>query len=180
MTPVEPLTTGRMALRPLTLDDVDHLVELDADPEVMRYISGGRASTRDEVIEVVRGSLGHRWLACDKVSTAVLGWFALEPRDPSGRERELGYRLRRSSWGQGLATEGSLAVIDWGFAQPGVERIWAETMAVNMASRRVMERCGLRYIRTFHLEWDDPIDGTELGEVEYELLRSDWLTRSDQ
>jgi RimJ/RimL family protein N-acetyltransferase len=42
-------------------------------------------------------------------------------------------------------------------------------------SRRVMEKAGLRYLRTFHLEWDDPIPGTEQGEVEYELLREDWL-----
>jgi RimJ/RimL family protein N-acetyltransferase len=47
-------------------------------------------------------------------------------------------------------------------------------MAVNTASRRVMEKAGLRYARTFHLEFDDPIDGTELGEVEYELRREDW------
>lgn len=49
-----------------------------------------------------------------------------------------------------------------------------ETMGVNTASRRVMERSGLRYVRTFHFEWDDPLPGTEHGEVEYEILRSDW------
>jgi hypothetical protein len=37
-----------------------------------------------------------------------------------------------------------------------------------------MERCGLRYVRTFHRAWDDPIEGVEHGEVEYELLRPDW------
>jgi RimJ/RimL family protein N-acetyltransferase len=47
-------------------------------------------------------------------------------------------------------------------------------MAVNTRSRRVMEKAGLRYLRTFHLQWDDPIPGTEHGEVEYELLREDW------
>jgi SAM-dependent methyltransferase len=47
---------------------------------------------------------------------------------------------------------------------------------VNERSRRVMERCGLRYVRTFHLAWDDPIEGTEHGEVEYELRRQDWAT----
>jgi hypothetical protein len=40
-----------------------------------------------------------------------------------------------------------------------------------------MERCGLKYVRTFHLSWDDPIEGTEQGEVEYELSRRDWQAR---
>jgi RimJ/RimL family protein N-acetyltransferase len=60
------------------------------------------------------------------------------------------------------------------FADLGVERVWAETMAVNLASRRVMEKVGLRYVRTFHLEFDDPVEGTEFGEVEYALTRADY------
>ena len=44
-------------------------------------------------------------------------------------------------------------------------------MAVNTRSRAVMERCGLRHVRTFHLDFDDPIPGSEEGEVEYELRR---------
>jgi len=73
-----------------------------------------------------------------------------------------------------LAIEGARAVIDMAFEVFDAARVWAETMTVNRRSRRVMERCGLRYVRTFHLEWDDPIEGTEFGEVEYELLRSGW------
>jgi RimJ/RimL family protein N-acetyltransferase len=46
-------------------------------------------------------------------------------------------------------------------------------MAANTRSRRVMENAGLRYVRTFHANWDDPIPGTERGEVEYELRRED-------
>jgi RimJ/RimL family protein N-acetyltransferase len=47
-------------------------------------------------------------------------------------------------------------------------------MTVNARSRRVMERCGLRYVRTFHLEWPEPIEGTEEGDVEYELTKAEW------
>ena len=63
------------------------------------------------------------------------------------------------------------------FTQPGVDRVRAETMTVNTASRAVMERCGLRFVRTFHLEWDEPIEGTEHGEVEYEITKAEWLRR---
>jgi RimJ/RimL family protein N-acetyltransferase len=82
--------------------------------------------------------------------------------------------LRRSAWGKGYATEGSRALVDRAFAEPGVQRIYAETMAVNAASRRVLEKAGLRHVRTFHLSWEDPIEGTEQGEVEYELRKTDW------
>ena len=47
-------------------------------------------------------------------------------------------------------------------------------MFVNQASRRVMEKAGLSHVRTFHLQWDDPIPGTEHGEVEYEVTRAMW------
>jgi RimJ/RimL family protein N-acetyltransferase len=62
----------------------------------------------------------------------------------------------------------------------GLKRIWAETMAVNLASRRVMEKAGLAYVRTFHLEWDDPIEGTQAGEVEYAITRAEWLAAAGQ
>jgi RimJ/RimL family protein N-acetyltransferase len=50
-------------------------------------------------------------------------------------------------------------------------------MAVNVRSRRVMEKAGLRFVRVFHLTWDDPLPGYEEGEVEYELLREQWSHR---
>lgn len=169
------LDTERMALRGVTLSDVDHLVALDADPMVMRYINGGHPSARAEVEEIVRRSVGHRWVAFERSSAAFLGWFSLRPIDPGGRSRELGYRLRRDAWGRGLATEGARALIVMAFAGTEVDGIRAQTMTVNTASRRVMERCGLRYVRTFHADWGgDPIEGGELGDVEYELLRRDW------
>lgn len=60
------------------------------------------------------------------------------------------------------------------FTTLGLRRVFATTMAVNLASRRVMEKAGLRYVRTFHLEFDDPIPGTEHGEVEYAVTADEW------
>ncbi len=81
--------------------------------------------------------------------------------------------------GRGFATEGALALIDALF-EAGATRVFAQTMAVNERSRRVMERCGLRYCRTFRLEFDDPLPGTELGEVEYDLTRAQWKAQVDR
>jgi len=53
----------------------------------------------------------------------------------------------------------------------------AETMAVNAASRRVMEKAGLTYVRTFHQEWPERIEGDEHGDVEYALTKDEWDRR---
>ena len=129
----EPLETERMTLRPITMDDVDLLVALDSDPEVMRFISGGKPTSHAEAARIVKMSLGHRWLGFDKVTGEFVGWFGIRPS--TAKSRELGYRLRREAWGKGLATEGSLALIAVAFTQPGVDRVRAETMTVNTAPR---------------------------------------------
>ncbi len=170
------LETDRLRLEPLTLDHVDLLVDLDRDPEVMRFISGGKASTRDEVASVVRAHVGYRWAALTKDDGEFFGWFGMRPAD-AAHEYVLGYRLRRSFWGRGLATEGARHLIDLAFTRLGAQRVVADTMTVNERSRRVMERCGLTYVRTFHLEWDEPIAGTELGDVEYAVTRGDYERR---
>lgn len=178
------LVTGRLVLRRFTGSDVDLLVELDADPVVMRFISGGeptpRAVVQAEILPAIlrdyeRDADRARWAAVEKSTGDFLGWFALRPPENGpDDEVELGYRLRRSAWGKGYATEGSRALVHRAFTGLGVARVYAETMAVNAASRRVMEKAGLTYVRTFHLTWDDPIEGTEHGEVEYELRRAYW------
>jgi RimJ/RimL family protein N-acetyltransferase len=177
------LETERLRLRRFTEDDVDNLVELDSDPEVMRYLTGGRPTPveriRDRGLPLLLREYDRHpgrgvWAAEDRAGGDFLGWFELSAADGGDpTEAELGYRLRRSAWGRGLATEGSRALVRYGFEVLGLRRIRAETMAVNLASRRVMEKAGLRYVRTFHVDWPDPIAGSEYGEVEYALLRAE-------
>jgi RimJ/RimL family protein N-acetyltransferase len=168
---LERFESERLVFRPLTLDDVDALVELNRDPEVMRFINGGRPTPREDVEATVVQSLGHRWVALDRSTNQFIGWFGLRPTGTN--EYELGYRLRREAWGMGFATEGARTLLATAFADQGARRVWAQTMTVNVASRRVMEKCGMRFVRTFHLEWPEPIEGTELGDVEYEMTTAD-------
>ncbi len=182
------LRTDRMVLRRFTAADVDLLVELDSDPEVMQYITGGRPTPREEVErDVLPAFLGYHerfpgygfWAAAEADTGDFLGWFHFRPREGSPPdEAELGYRLRRSAWGKGYATEGSRALIRAGFTEYGVERVVAETMAVHTASRGVMEKAGLRLVRTFHQPWPCRIEGDEHGDVEYALSRADWHDRN--
>lgn len=161
----------RLRLRPLTPDDLEYLVALHGDPEVMAFISG--AGETREVVETrsLPDLLSRRTWVIFEGETFV-GWASLRVE---GEEAELGYRLVRAAWGRGCASQAARALVEIGFGQLGLSRVWAQTMAVNIASRRVMEKAGLRYVRTFHLEWDDPLPGAEQGEVEYALVRADWL-----
>jgi RimJ/RimL family protein N-acetyltransferase len=183
------LETERLVLRRFTEADVDHLIDLDSDPEVMRFLTGGRPTPRETVQnDVLPAFLRYYeqyeaygfWAVIEKSTGEFLGWFHFRP--PKGgpvEEAELGYRLRRSAWGRGYATEGSHALIRKGFHELGVRRVVASTLAVNHASRQVMEKAGMTLARTYHQTFPHPIiaEGGPEECVEYALLRSDWEQR---
>jgi RimJ/RimL family protein N-acetyltransferase len=178
------LETNRLILRRFTEADEDNLVELDSDPEVMRFLNGGKPTPREDVRNRILpvlfgyyercGDFGF-WAAQERSTGQFLGWFHFRPhKNERDGDIELGYRLRRSAWGKGYATEGSRALISKGFSELGVERVVAETMTVNAGSRRVLEKAGLTFVRTFHRDGLDAIEGSEHGVVEYALIRADW------
>lgn len=176
------LETGRLVLRRFTEADVDNLFDLNRDPAVMRYLTGGPATPREQIRDVIipfhlavyeRNADGVGTFAAQSRSTGeFLGWFHLRPGDGEGLE--LGYRLHQATWNRGYATEGSRALVRRGFTGLGAERIFAHTMTVNAASRRVLEKSGLALVRSYPYEGSDPIDGAEHGEVEYALTRAAW------
>jgi RimJ/RimL family protein N-acetyltransferase len=178
------LETPRLLLRRFTADDADLLVALDADPDVMFFINAGvptpRAEIEDDVLPAFlsyyQRFAGYGFWALEVRATgAFVGWVHYRPLpDAPPDEPELGYRLMKAAWGQGFAAEASQAVIDHGFRALGVRRVVASTMTVNTASRRVMEKVGMRLIRTFHADWPVRIPGDEEGDVEYAITREEW------
>lgn len=188
------LETERLALRRFTRADVDHLVDLDSDPEVMRFLTGGtptpRAVIESEILPRFLRSYQRftgygYWAAIEKATGAFLGWFSLvPPEDDRPDDVELGYRLHRSAWGQGYATEGAHALIRHGFTELGVRRVHATTYQDNLASRRVMEKVGMRLVRSYRLTPADLVavgafhstaqDLWEGDEVEYALVKAEW------
>jgi RimJ/RimL family protein N-acetyltransferase len=182
------LETPRLSLRQFTEDDVDNLTDLDSDPEVMRYLTGGTPIPRPEIQDLVIPSILGAYERLDRLGTwaaessttgEFLGWFHFRPAFGSTdlTNIELGYRLHRSTWNQGLASEGSRALISWGFTDLGVERVFALTMTVNTASRRVMEKCGLTLVHTIPYKGTHDIEGADQGEVEYALTKREWEAR---
>ncbi len=158
------LLTDRVCLRSWRESDLPDLVDLDADPEVMRYINGGHPTSLEAVrasLLVIQGyekryegTLGN-WIAIDRASDEFMGWFVLRPDKVNLEDRtrlELGYRLRRKFWGRGVATEVSRALLAKAW-ELGAKEVFARTHHTNRASARVMEKIGM------HLEarYLDPI-----------------------
>lgn len=171
------LQTTQLTLSPCCPSDHADFIDLELDPEVMRFLNGGYAVDHEQSNEnatflMPRGTEPYVWTARRTSNGTFVGWFCLWPE--SETSAELGYRLRRAEWGQGFASQGATALVDWGFGSAGYDTIVASTMAVNHASRRVMEKIGLKYTRTVSVEWPDPFPGCEHGEVWYELTRARW------
>jgi len=186
--PQRILHTERITLVPLADEHLEREVELDSDPEVMRYLSG-RASTREEVA----AGHGRRIATAEKVDglgfwvglvdDGFVGCWTLQPAHGPDQPNDLGvadlgYRLLRRYWGKGLASDGARELVRYGFEDVGLARIIAQTLAVNTGSRAVMERIGLTYVRAFPSSLTAPVGGVEEGEVEYEMTSEQWESRT--
>lgn len=152
------LETPRMFFRKFDRRDAQLLFELDNDPEVMRFISKGAPTPLERIENVVlprfldfyaesppRGF----WAAHLRETSEFIGWFHLRPDKFAPDEMELGYRLKRSVWGRGLATEGSRALIESAFLRWNYAKVSARTLLLNLPSRRVMEKAGLLFESEF-------------------------------
>ncbi|WP_328557827.1 MULTISPECIES: GNAT family N-acetyltransferase [unclassified Streptomyces] len=180
------LETERLTLRQFTTGDADLLIELDSDPAVTRYLTGGNPTAPEIVRErqlpnIIagygkwRGDLG-LFAAQEKDSGAFIGWFCLRP-EPEGPldEVELGYRLRQAAWGKGYATEVSRALLVKAFTELGVRMVWAETMVVNHGSRNVMEKLEMTLADTIPTPPGmQMVEGSEHGGVRYEITKEQW------
>ncbi len=143
--------TERLGLRELTEADADFAFELNADPEVVRFTGDPPFESVDAARAFLRGyddytkhGMG-RWLVVRKLDAEPLGWCGLKRH--ASAEVDVGYRFRKRHWSHGYATEACRASIAYGFDVLGLERIVAHAMLVNPASIRVMEKCGMRFLR---------------------------------
>jgi RimJ/RimL family protein N-acetyltransferase len=182
--PQARLRTERLDLVPLSEEHLPFLVELNSDPVVLRHLFT-RALRPEETEERM-----HKWIRVAKETEALGKWigyaageavglYMLEPPDhpPRTDAAELGYRLPQRHWRKGYAKEGSLELLRHGFEDLGIDRVIAQTMAVNEASRATMVSVGMSFVRAFHEDFEEPLAGHADGEVEYEITRETWLAR---
>ncbi|MBK3644107.1 GNAT family N-acetyltransferase [Streptomyces sp. MBT33] len=176
------LETPRLILRRWRADDVAPMAAVNADPEVMRWIGDG--SLRDEqrtrrgieAIEREWDEQGFGLFAVEIRSTGGLAGFTglsvphfMPELSPA---TEVGWRLARAYWGQGLATEAAAAAVRFGFEDRGLEQIVSIAQVGNGASERVMTKLGMlpvretvdpscgRRVRVFELTSDQYVGAT--------------------
>jgi RimJ/RimL family protein N-acetyltransferase len=183
--------TERMLLRRFTEVDAGPLAALYGDPRVMRFIAPQPLSLAEVESEILPAYLlEYRELAdglgsfaaIEKATGQTAGRFSLKPANSYGLAggTELGYRLYPAFWGRGLATEGARALIGSAFGRLHLNLVVATTMADNVGSWRVLEKCGMRRVRTFHYPDADLMPGAEHGDFVYELARDDWSGQEER
>src|SRR4030095_3221708 len=146
------IETERLLLRTFTEDDAALLFELNIDPEVTRYTHDAMTDLSqakkvlDEVILTQYALYNHgRWAVLQKSNLQFAGWCGLKCV-PERQEIDLGYRFEKIFWGKGFATEAAFACLPYGFNRLGFQKIVGRALPENLASIRVLEKCGLRYV----------------------------------
>jgi RimJ/RimL family protein N-acetyltransferase len=174
-------TTDRLFLRPWSREDEGHFAELGADPQAMRYITGGQPLSAEDVEEISARSLEMwrkygfgPWAAIERSTGAWVGRIGLSelPHWPGPDKIEVAFELKRRFWGQGLATEGGLEALEFGFRVHRLKRLISATRADHSASRRVMEKIGLAYMGVVPIQ---SRDGNSYDVAWYASDRDTWL-----
>lgn len=146
------VTTERLLLRPLRDDDLDaYHARIYGDPAVMRTLPSGQPISRERFDERVPAWMRDHWaehgfgpwVMVERASGEPIGHCGLKYW-PGTSDVEVFYALARSHWGRGLASEGAQASLAYGFERLGLERIIAGALVSNAASRRVLEKLGMR------------------------------------
>ncbi len=146
------LETDRLRLRVFRPEDLDAFAPIEADPEVMRFYASGPRS-REWAERGVRYFIDLQeqygfspWAVIHKGEDRFIGFCGLIPQTLAGREEvEVGYKLARAYWGQGLATEAARACRDWGFARLAVPRLISIIDPGNATSTRIADKNGMTY-----------------------------------
>jgi RimJ/RimL family protein N-acetyltransferase len=174
------VTTERLLLREFAADDADALCEIDGDPDV-QWFRRGRAVPPEEIranlpfLIAAQADIPRRAYYCAivrRTDLQLIGQAGLQLTDREPGEAELMYALNRRYWGLGYATEAARALLDFGFAELKLHRIWAKCVAENLASTRVLEKLEmrqegrLREKRRLHGRWWD--------ELWYGMLEHEW------
>lgn len=167
------LHTDRLTLRPFTVDDAPDVYAYASNPNVSRYTTWPRHTSlafSEGFIAMVhaRPPTEPTWAICLRGEPRVIGAIEYGPTDAA--VAEIHFSLAEPLWGRGLMTEAAGAVLAWGWATfPNVTRVRSRAAAENVGSRRVMEKCGLRFTRVCCYRWMK--SPTPVAQAEYEMER---------
>lgn len=172
------LVTERLVLRELRQSDAADVLVFRGDPIVQKYDDpiihtvGESRTFIEELHDEYRSRRGINWAVTQPGRDVVVGIFSLHHWSRHHRRAEAGYGLAHAYWGQGIASEALRAVLRFGFRQLDLNRIYAQTIADNHESVRLLERLGFLREGTFRRHsWED--DGTFHDSAMYGLLREE-------
>lgn len=156
------LETERLTLRPFAAADLDALASIYGDAAVMAIRKLGvqtPAQTKIQLARIIDHWRCHgfgMWAVIDRSSGALIGECGLRQLDQG--QVEISYGLTQGAWGRGLATEASLAVLEYGFCISGLDEVVAIAKATNLASHRVMEKLGMHQSATWSRDAIDRVE----------------------
>ena len=175
------IETERIVLREILPSDIDGMFELDSDPEVHKYLGNNPVTDRIEVINIINSvrqqyidyGVG-RWAVVDKKTGEFIGWAGLkyvtELTNNHCNYFDLGYRLRKKFWGNGIATESAIESLEYAFKKLKLEEIYAAANCANVESNKILQKIGLNLIETFFYK-DIKCNWYKLDKDEYEKKR---------
>ena len=164
------LQTSRLVMRNFDRADAADVFAYASNPSVSRYTTWQTHRTvadAEAFIDMVlgRGADDYCWAIRLRGDPHVSGAIEFNVRGESGEEAQFHYVLAEPQWNRGLMTEAGRAVLAWGLAQyPNVRRVVTYAMSQNTASRRVMEKCGLKFVALRSGKWAKFADPVELSE----------------
>lgn len=149
--PLMAIFTSRLYLRDFQEADWQDVHAYSVDPEVLRYIQATIPS-EEETHEVIRSWINGKadqpphydFAVISQSEKCLIGWCCIQISIGKLQEGELMYVFNRKYWGQGYATEAARAVLEFGFLELKLHRIWATCRPMNVGSRHVLEKLGMR------------------------------------
>jgi RimJ/RimL family protein N-acetyltransferase len=168
------IETERLFLREFRDSDLADIQEYAGDLEVVRYLPWGpntSEQTREFLSNVQRNRPEHGFAIELKHEKRVVGACRLTVKDQLNRSGDIGYVLNRRYWGRGYIPEAAGALLEFGFGELKMHRIWARCDVLNFASARVMEKLGMR--REAHLLQDVFEKGVWRDSYIYAILESE-------
>lgn len=165
------LETERLIMRCMQPEDAEHMFDLNSDPDVIRYTGDKPFNNVEEALNLILNYDQYSKYRMGRLNMFLkstgeyIGWCGLKYHQDSG-ETDIGYRLKKSCWGYGYATESGKASLAYGFSDLGLPSIVGHALKENTASIRVLEKLGLKYMQD--TEFDD-----EPG-VLYKITQTEW------
>jgi [ribosomal protein S5]-alanine N-acetyltransferase len=167
------LDTERLYLREFTLDDAQNFIDLNSNPNVVKYTGDGAIESIEKAKEILttitfpqyENNLG-RWAVHLKTTDEFIGWCGLKYIGQLN-EIDLGYRFFEKHWGKGYATESAKAVLAHGFKTMKLDVIVGRAAIENVNSVKVLQKIGMRF------EKQDVEHGDRI--YKYRLTRSQYL-----